>query len=68
MISGGPALKIENENVLVENVLVLYEVTYSYKSSFTLIITQYDLFISPNSSNKKFDILLMLLCICVRMF
>ena len=57
MISGGPALKIENENVLVENVLVLYEVTCGYKSSFTLIITLYDLFISPNSSNKKFDIL-----------
>ena len=56
-MSGGPALKIENENVLVENVLVLYEVTCGYKSSFTLIITLYDLFISPNSSNKKFDIL-----------
>ena len=67
MISGGPALTIESDGFL-RFVLVLYEVKRGCKSSFTLIVPQYGLFISPNSSNKKFDISLIVLCICVIMF
>ena len=67
MISGGPALTIDSDGYLCF-VLVLYEFKCGYKFNFTLIMTKYGLFISPNNSNKKFDILLIALCIYALMF